>query len=52
MTIHRAPERTISLEEIFGGSYWFSAPYSPHLKPIEPFFLRYLVKEWIRNHED
>ena len=49
-TIHRAPETTISLEEIFGGSYWFSAPYSPHLKPIEPCFA--LVKEWIRNHED
>lgn len=40
----------MSLEEIFGGNYWFSAPYSPHLKPIEPCFA--LVKEWIRNHED
>ena len=35
-TIHHAPETTVSLEEIFGGNYWFSAPYSPHLKPIEP----------------
>ena len=49
-TIHHAPETTVFLEEIFGGNYWFSAPYSPHLKPIEPCFA--LVKEWIRNHED
>lgn len=49
-TIHHFPATRIALEEIFNGNYWYSAPYSPHLKPIEPCFA--LGKEWIREHED
>ena len=49
-TIHHYPTTRIALQDIFNGQYWYSAPYSPHLKPIEPCFA--LVKEWIRNHED
>ena len=49
-TIHHAPESRIALEMVFNGNYFYSARYSPHLKPIEPCFA--LVKNWIRNHED
>ena len=49
-TIHHHPATRIALEWIFTGQYWYSARYSPHLKPIEPCFA--LVKEWIREHED
>ena len=49
-TIHHYPTTRIALQEVFNGQYWYSAPYSPHLKPVEPCFA--LVKEWIRNHED
>ena len=49
-TIHHAAPTRVALEEIFNGQYWYSAPYSPHLKPIEPCFA--LIKEWIRDHED
>ena len=48
--IHHVPETRQVIEALFHGNYWYSARYSPHLKPIEPCFA--LVKEWIRNHED
>ena len=34
--IHHVPETRQVIEALFHGNYWYSARYSPHLKPIEP----------------
>jgi len=49
-TSHHFPDSRIALEAVLNGNYFYSARYSPHLKPIEPCFA--LVKNWLRNHED
>jgi len=46
---HHTPASRVVLEQVSGGRYHFSPPYSPHLKPIETSFK--LVKEYIHQHE-
>jgi transposase len=48
-SIHHTVRSRISLEQVFNGKYYFSPPYSPHLKPIEGCFA--LVKNYIRQNE-
>ena len=48
--IHHVLASRLMLEDVFENRYYFSPPYSPHLKPIEPCFA--LVKQWIRKHEN
>ena len=47
---HLTAEVRVTLQQITGGNYCFSPPYSPNLKPIEKFFA--LVKRYIQEHED
>jgi transposase len=46
---HTQPVREI-MQDIFGGDYIFSAPYSPDLKPVERLFA--VVKNLLRDRED
>ena len=49
-SIHHALATRVVLELALHGNFFYSARYSPHLKPMEPCFA--LVKNWIRDHED
>jgi transposase len=47
---HKTQESRTLMENIFDGNYYFSPPYSPHLKPIEKCFS--LIKRFVRENED
>ena len=46
---HKHHDSRIALERVCNGRYYFSARYSPHLKPIETCFS--MIKYHIRQHE-
>ena len=48
--IHHTAESRILMEQVFEEKYYFTPPYSPHLKPVEACFA--LIKEWIRKREE
>ena len=49
-SIHHTHDSRDMFQQVFEGLYYYSPPYSPHLKPIEPSFA--LVKEFIRDNEE
>lgn len=46
---HKHHDSRIALANVFGGRYYFSARYSPHLKPIETCFS--MIKNYVRQFE-
>jgi transposase len=48
--VHKSPRALLAIERAFNGNYIFSAPYSPHLKPIERIFK--LVRDYLKENED
>lgn len=48
--IHHTPAVREIMEDVFHGDYFFSAPYSPDLKPVERLFA--VVKNLLRDRED
>lgn len=48
--IHHTPPVREMMEDIFHGNYFFVAPYSPDLKPVERLFA--VVKNLLRDRED
>ncbi len=48
-SIHNHYDSRVALQHVFNGHYFFSARYSPHLKPIETCFA--MIKSYIRLHE-
>lgn len=48
--VHKSPRALLAIERAFNGNYIFSAPYSPHLKPIERIFK--LVRDYLKENEE